>query len=86
MIERFLSHISSSIIAITCLQNDAVCKRLFAKFVELYFSDILYEKQGSKIDGIIEAAKIMFQAGKLTAEEAVSMLHVPEEIVRSWKR
>ena len=49
-------------------------------------TDILYEKQGSKIDGIIEAAKIMYQAGKLTAEEAVSMLHVPKEIVRSWKR
>jgi hypothetical protein len=49
-------------------------------------TDILYEKQGSKIDGIIEAAKIMFQAGKLTAEEAVSMLHVPKEIVHSWKR
>lgn len=48
-------------------------------------TDILYEKQGAKIDGIIEAAKIMFQAGKLTAEEAVTILHVPKEIVRSWK-
>ena len=48
-------------------------------------TDILYEKQGAKIDGIIEAAKIMFQAGKLTAEEAVTILHVPKEIVRSRK-
>ena len=43
-------------------------------------TDILYEKQGSylqgKGDGIVEAARLMINAGKLTSEEAASILHI----------
>ena len=43
-------------------------------------TDILYEKQGSylqgKGDGVVEAARLMINAGKLTSEEAASILHI----------
>ena len=43
-------------------------------------TDMLYEKQGSylqgKEDGRKEIARILINAGKLTSEEAVSLLHV----------
>ena len=53
-------------------------------------TDLLYEKQGSKLEGIlegkIETAKILFKAGKLTVEDAVALLHISKEEVLSWKR
>ena len=53
-------------------------------------TDLLYEKQGSylqgKGDGILESAKILFNAGKLTVEDAVALLHISKEEVLSWKR
>ena len=43
-------------------------------------TDMLYEKQGSylqgKGDGIVEAARLMINAGKLTSEEAASIFHI----------
>ena len=42
--------------------------------------DMLYEKQGSylqgKEDGRKEIARILINAGKLTPDEAVSLLHI----------
>ncbi|MBQ3778251.1 MAG: PD-(D/E)XK nuclease family transposase [Fibrobacter sp.] len=53
-------------------------------------TDLLYEKQGSylqgKGDGILESAKILFKAGKLTVEDAIALLHISKEEVLSWKR
>ena len=53
-------------------------------------TNLLYEKQGSylqgKGDGILESAKILFNAGKLTVEDAVALLHISKEEVLSWKR
>ena len=53
-------------------------------------TNLLYEKQGSKLEGIlegkIETAKILFKAGKLTVEDAVALLHISKEEVLSWKR
>lgn len=49
-------------------------------------TDLLYEKQGSKLEGKIETAKILFNAGKLTVEDAVKLLHISKEEVLSWKR
>ena len=37
-------------------------------------TDLLYEKQGSKLEGKIETAKILFNAGKLTVEDAVTYI------------
>ena len=47
---------------------------------------MMYEKQGSKLEGKIETAKILFKAGKLTVEDAVKLLHISKEEVLSWKR
>ena len=49
-------------------------------------TNLLYEKQGSKLEGKIETAKILFKAGKLTVEDAVKLLHISKEEVLSWKR
>jgi len=53
-------------------------------------TNLLYEKQGSRLEGIlegkIETAKILFKAGKLTVEDAVALLHISKEEVLSWKR
>lgn len=49
-------------------------------------TNLLYEKQGSKLEGKIETAKILFKAGKLTVEDAVALLHISKEEVLSWKR
>ena len=49
-------------------------------------TNLLYEKQGSRLEGKIETAKILFKAGKLTVEDAVALLHISKEEVLSWKR
>lgn len=49
-------------------------------------TNLLYEKQGSKLEGKIEAAKILFKAGMLTVEDAIALLHISKEEVLSWKR
>ena len=45
-------------------------------------TDMLYEKQGSYLQGkqdqTIEIAKVLISAGKLTPEEAISLLHVSQ--------
>ena len=45
-------------------------------------TDMLYEKQGSYLQGkqdqTIEIAKVLISAGKLTPEEAISLLHISQ--------
>jgi len=49
-------------------------------------TNLLYEKQGSKLEGKIEAAKILFKAGKLTVDDVVALLHISREEALFWKR
>ena len=53
-------------------------------------TDILYEKQGSYLQGReqerIENAKILINAGKLTPEEAVDLLHVSLKDLNSKRK
>ena len=50
-------------------------------------TDILYEKQGSYLQGKedrgLEDARILINAGKLTLDEAVSLLHVSKSDILS---
>lgn len=50
-------------------------------------TDMLYEKQGSYLQGkqdqTIEIAKVLINAGKLTQEEAISLLHVSQSDLQS---
>ena len=45
-------------------------------------TDMLYEKQGSYLQGkqdqAIEIAKVLISAGKLTPEEAITLLHLSQ--------
>jgi polyhydroxyalkanoate synthesis regulator phasin len=53
-------------------------------------TDMLYEKQGSYLQGgedkAREIANILVNAGKLTHEEAVSLLHVSKSDILSNKK
>ena len=52
--------------------------------------DLLYEKQGSYLQGkkdqSIEVARIMINAGKLTIDEVVSLLHVSKSDILSSEK
>ena len=52
--------------------------------------DLLYEKQGSYLQGkkdqSIEVARIMINAGKRTIDEAVSLLHVSKSDILSSEK
>jgi hypothetical protein len=53
-------------------------------------TNILYEKQGSYLQGredkALEDAKILINAGKLTPEEAVNLLHVSLKDLNSKRK
>ena len=52
--------------------------------------DLLYEKQGSYLQGqedkALEMAKALIAAGKLTSEEAVDLLHVSLKDLNSKRK